>query len=196
MIVHIEGKMVLKEPTHVVIDVNGMGYEVLISLHTFSKLGSGEKVRLKTHFHVREDAQLLYGFYDEDEKSLFLQLISVSGIGPNTALVLLSSLAPAEARQAIVSNDVDKIQSVKGIGAKTAKRVILELKDKLDKTADGPISHQITDPKYNTLRNEALSALTTLGINKSTAEKNIDAVLKSKTDSITLEELIKLSLKN
>ncbi|MEM7549017.1 MAG: Holliday junction branch migration protein RuvA [Bacteroidota bacterium] len=196
MISYLEGKIAELDPTYVIIDVQGVGYQAYISLNTFSKLKQKEKTKLITHLHVREDLQVLYGFNDQSEKSLFLLLISVSGIGPNTAIVMLSSLSVAEVKNAIVTNDVKKIQSVKGIGAKTAQRTILELKDKILKHESSEQTSDISSFSNNNMRGEALSALITLGINKSMAEKNVATVLKTHGDNITLEELIKLSLKS
>ena len=196
MIAYIEGKLTHKEPAYVIIDVNGVGYEIRISLQTYASLPEGEKCRLYTHFHVREDAQLLYGFSDRAEKRIFLELTSVSGIGTNTALMMLSSLSSAEIQQAIVSEDLRTIQGIKGIGVKTAQRVILELRDKMKKdlylTSDSP-SSPVTS--HNTTRNEALSALTTLGIARNVAEKSIDTVLKREGSGLSLEQIIRMALK-
>lgn len=196
MIAYIEGRLTHKEPAYVIIDVNGVGYEIRISLQTYSALPEGEKCRLQTHFHVREDAQILYGFADRAEKKIFLDLMSVSGIGANTALMMLSSLSSMEIQQAIVAEDVRTIQSVKGIGSKTAQRVILELRDKVKKdlylTSATP-SQPVTSG--NTIRNEALSALTTLGIPRNVAEKSIDTVIKQQGSALSLEQVIKLALK-
>lgn len=196
MIAYIEGKIAELDPTYVVIDVNGVGYSAYISLNTFSKLKDKQKTKLVTHLYVREDIQVLYGFDEPAEKEIFLLLVSVSGIGPNTALMLLSSLSVNEVKQAILNSDVKKIQSVKGIGAKTAQRTILELKDKIAKQGAEIENLEITPNLNNSLRIEALSALVTLGINKSTAEKNISSILKTHGEHITLEELIKLALKS
>lgn len=196
MIAYIKGKMALKEPTHLIIDVNGLGYHVNISLNTFSEIKDKEEVFVHTYLHVKEDSHTLYGFHSESEKAMFLDLLSISGIGPNTALMIQSSLSASELKQAIVSEDVKTIQSVKGVGGKTAQRVILELKDKIKKEGLYEESEKNTSGGYNTIKNEALSALMTLGINKNAAEKSIDAILKNSGNTITLEELIKLSLKN
>jgi holliday junction DNA helicase RuvA len=195
MIAYIEGRIDSVEPTFVVVDINGLGYEIRISLNTYTDIKGLEKCRLHTWLHVKEDAHTLYGFSKPAEKFLFLQLISVSGVGPGTGLMVTSSLTADEIKTAIVSEDVITIQSVKGIGAKTAQRIILELKDKLKK--EGLISNIDSEKGGNlrTLRNEALTALTTLGINKAQAEKSLDLILKNATNHITLEELIKLALK-
>ncbi|MDJ1506712.1 Holliday junction branch migration protein RuvA [Xanthocytophaga agilis] len=196
MIAYIEGRLTHKEPAYVIIDVNGVGYEIRISLQTYSALPEGEKCRLHTHFHVREDAQILYGFADRSEKKIFLDLMSVSGIGANTALMMLSSLSSMEIQQAIVSEDVRTIQSVKGIGSKTAQRVILELRDKVKKDLYLTSNTQtLPVTSGNTIRNEALSALTTLGIPRNVAEKSVDTVMKQEGSSLSLEQVIKLALK-
>ena len=194
MIAYIKGKLARKEPTYVIIDVNGIGYMIHISLHTFSAIKEEEVCHLNTYLHVKEDAHTLYGFISESEKMLFLNLISISGIGPSTGLTMLSSLTPAEIIQAIANEDVQTIQGVKGIGAKTAQRVILELKDKMKKEALDENSMDFSKISGNNLRAEALSALVTLGINKNVAQKSIGSVLRNSGNNLTLEELIKLSL--
>jgi holliday junction DNA helicase RuvA len=194
MIAYLKGKLVHKEPTFVQVEVNGVGYQVSISLNTFSEIKDREDLKLFTYLHVREDAHVLYGFSNEAEKQMFLHLISVNGVGPNTALVVLSYLPPSELKAAIVREDAAALQAVKGIGGKTALRLILELKDKLKKDSlDEPGKPGMV---HNTMRNEALSALVTLGIAKPAAEKSIDAVLKRIGPSISLEELVKQALKN
>jgi Holliday junction DNA helicase RuvA len=194
MIAYIKGKLIRKEPTNVIIDVNGIGYFIHISLHTFSAIKDEEVCHLNTYLHVKEDAHTLYGFISEAEKKLFLNLISISGIGPSTGLMMLSSLSPTEIIQAIANEDVHIIQSVKGIGAKTAQRVILELKDKMKKETLDENSLDYSKNSDNNLRAEALSALVTLGINKNIAQKSIGSVLRNSGNNLTLEELIKLSL--
>jgi len=194
MIAFVKGKLVHKEATHVVIDVNGIGYHVNISLATFAKIKDQEACMLFTYFHVKEDIQALYGFLSEVDKLFFMDLISVSGIGPNTGMVMQSTMSTSELKSAIVSENVETIQSVKGIGAKTAQRVILELRDKIRKEGFSADSGQITDSFDNNLRSEALSALVMLGIKRSVAQKSIEAVLRNSENNITLELLIKLSL--
>ena len=194
MIAYIKGKLVHKEATHVVIDVNGIGYHIFISLSTFGKIKEQEDCKLFTYFHVKEDLQALYGFLSEVDKLFFMDLISVSGIGPSTGMIMQSSMTTDELKSAIVAENVDTIQSVKGIGAKTAQRVILELKDKIRKEGFSSDSKQITDSFDNNLRSEALSALVTLGINRNTAQKSIETVLRNSENNITLEQLIKQSL--
>lgn len=192
MIGYLNGKLAVKDPTFVILDLNGVGYEVKISLTTFSKIKNLESCLLHTYLHVKEDAQTLYGFFDNEEKKVFLQLISISGVGPNTGLMINSSLSVGELKSAIVNEEVAVIQKVKGIGNKTALRIILELKDKLKKEG---IDSTATSAGGSNLRNEALSALVTLGINKGIAEKSVDRILKSAESDLTLEDLIKLVLK-
>ena len=196
MIDYLRGKLVFKDPTYVIIDVGGIGYHVKISLQTYSKIKDEEQIRLLTFLHIKEDAHTLYGFKEEDEKRLFLLLISINGVGPNTGLMILSSLSSEEIEQAILAGDVATIQHVKGIGAKTAQRIILELKDKVSKSgSDVSTSSLGFLTSSNKLREEALQALITLGFPKAAAEKNITQVLKKTTGEISLEDLIKASLK-
>ncbi len=197
MIDYLNGKLVVKDPTYVLIDVGGIGYHVKISLQTFSKIKDEEQIKLLTFLHIKEDAHTLYGFKEEDEKRLFLLLISINGVGPNTGLMILSSLSTEEIEQAILSGDVATIQHVKGIGAKTAQRIILELKDKVGKNSGSESSNSQFGflKSDNKVREEALKALITLGFPKATAEKNITAALKKTTGEISLEQLIKASLK-
>jgi Holliday junction DNA helicase RuvA len=191
MITHLQGRLVEKNPTEVVIECNGVGYEVQISLNTFSKLPDQENIKLLTHLQIREDAHILYGFLTPLEREIFQMLISVSGVGTGTARTMLSSLTPEQVREAISSEDVATIQSVKGIGAKTAQRVILDLRDKILKAYD--IADSVTGIS-NTNKEEALSALETLGFARKAAEKVCDAIVKDQPDA-SVEELIKLALK-
>lgn len=193
MFAYISGKLASISPATATIDVGGVGYQIHISLHTYSKIQNQEKCRLFTFFYVKEDAQQLYGFADEFEKSLFVHLLSVSGIGPNTARMILSSYPPEEVRMAIISENVGMMESIKGIGPKSAKRLILELKDKLTKEA-GDLS--INLPSNNTLNEEALSALVMLGFSKINAERAINKVLRKHPDVSQVEVLIKEALKN
>lgn len=196
MIAYLKGKLAYKDPARVIIDVQGIGYEVKISLHTYTSLQDGENCQLFTYLHIKEDAHTLFGFKELAEKKMFLDLISINGVGPGTGLMILSSLNPDEIRHAILHEEVRTIQSVKGVGAKTAQRIILELKDKIGK-GDGMLANlPISTPSHNTLRNEALSALVTLGINRGVAEKNLSTILKISPQDITLEELIKRALKS
>ena len=194
MIAFVKGKLVHKEATNVVIDVNGIGYHVYISLATFGKIKDQEACMLFTYFHVKEDIQALYGFLSEVDKLFFMDLISVSGIGPSTGMIMQSTMSTDELKSAIIAENVETIQSVKGIGAKTAQRVILELKDKIKKEGFSAESGQVVDSFDNKLRSEALSALVMLGINRSTAQKSIETVLRNSENNITLEQLIKRSL--
>ncbi len=195
MINYLEGRLAVKDPTYVVIDVGGVGYEAKISLITYTAIKNLDRCKLFTHLNIREDAHTLFGFSEESEKRRFLDLISISGVGPSTGLMILSSLSPEELQQAIISEDVKTIQSVKGIGSKTAQRIVLELKDKMKKEGLLDRSVEKVPLANNTLREEALSALTTLGIAKPSAEKSIDIILKQQGQDINLEGLIKLALK-
>lgn len=192
MITHLQGKLVEKNPTDVVIDCNGVGYLVNISLHTYSLLPTTENIRLFTFLQVKEDAHTLYGFVEKQERELFKLLISVSGIGANIARTMLSSLAPTQIIQAIASNDVVTIQGIKGIGAKTAQRVILDLKDKVLKVYS---LDDVSSAPYNTNKDEALSALEVLGFNRKNAEKVMDKIIKEAPNA-SVEDLIKQALKN
>jgi holliday junction DNA helicase RuvA len=197
MIAYIQGKLAHKDPTMVVIDAGGLGYQIKISLNTYGAIKNEEAIRLHTYLSIKEDAHTLYGFVEAEEKRLFMELISISGVGPGTALMVLSSLPPEELHQAIVSEDLRTIQGVKGIGAKTAQRIILELKDKLKKDNFATVTD--TRPvafAHNKVRSEALAALVTLGIAKAVAEKNIDSILKREGNGLALEQLIKHALKS
>ena len=190
MITHIKGKLVEKTPTYVVIDCNGIGYKLHISLQTFSNIKE-ENCLLFTHLSVKEDSHTLYGFLDENERSLFRNLISVSGVGPSTAQVVLSTFSADETRQYIISADVAALQSVKGIGGKTAQRIIIDLKDKLGK---GIASNDIPLYQDNDLRNQALSALVALGFSKKIAEQKVDKILRDNPEDISVEALVKAAL--
>lgn len=193
MYAYIDGKLVFKCPTYVVIDAGGVGYHINISLNTYGALQDMERCKLYTWLHVKEDGHALYGFFEEGERRLFLHLISVSGIGPNTGRMILSSITPAEIQTAIVKGDVPLIQRIKGIGPKSAQRMILELQDKLKK--EGPDS-LISMPIHNTAKDEALSALVMLGFNKSVAEKSLETAIKSNDENLSVEQLIKIALKS
>ena len=191
MYAYIDGKLTFKNPAFVVVEAGGIGYHINISLNTYSALGDAERCKLYTWLHVKEDAHTLYGFADEGERRLFLHLISVSGIGPNTGRMILSSITPVEIQNAIVQADLPLIQRIKGLGAKTAQRLVLELQDKLKKEgADSLISM----PQHNTVKDEALSALVMLGFAKQTAEKTIDQILKVTEGTLSVEQLIKQAL--
>ncbi|GAB3919403.1 Holliday junction branch migration protein RuvA [Mucilaginibacter boryungensis] len=193
MYAYIDGKLVFKSPAYVVIDAGGVGYHINISLNTYSKLGDGEKCKLFTWLHVKEDAHTLYGFIEEGERRLFLHLISVSGIGPNTGRMILSSITPQEIQAAIVGGNVSQIQRIKGIGPKSAQRMILELQDKLKK--DGPDTLTMV-PVNVTVKDEALSALVMLGFARNAAEKVLDSEINKNGGNLTVEQLIKFALKS
>ncbi len=192
MITHIQGKLIEKSPTYVIIDCVGIGYYINISLHTFSLLPDLENLKLYTYLQVKEDGHTLYGFVEKSEREIFKLLISISGIGPSIARTMLSSLTPKQVIEAIASSDVATIQSAKGIGAKTAQRVIIELKEKVLKIYDLDEVSTLSD---NTNKSEALSALEVLGFNRKLAEKAIDKVLKD-TPQASVENIIKQALKN
>lgn len=192
MITHIQGKLVEKNPTDVVIDCNGVGYMLNISLHTFSQIPDQEHLKLYTHLQVKEDSHTLFGFSSLAEREIFRLLISVSGVGASTARTMLSSLTPKQVREGIAVGDVALIQSIKGIGAKTAQRVILDLKDKILKVYD---IDELSTPKSNTNKDEALSALDVLGFNKKQSERVVDKIISNQPDA-TVEVIIKQALKN
>jgi len=192
MITHIQGKLVEKNPTHVVIDCNGVGYVLHISLHTFSQIPDAENLKLFTHLQVKEDSHTLYGFSSLAEREIFRLLISVSGIGASTARTMLSSLTPKQVREGIAGEDVALIQSIKGIGAKTAQRVIIDLKDKVLKIYD---IDEVSVSKDNTSKDEALSALEVLGFAKKQAERVVDKIVAAQPDA-NVESIIKQALKN
>jgi len=193
MYAYIDGKLAFKSPSYVVIEAGGVGYHINISLNTFSRLGSAEKCKLFTWLHVKEDAHTLYGFADEGERRLFLHLISVSGVGPNTGRMMLSSITPEEIQAAIVKGDVSQIQRIKGIGPKSAQRLVLELQDKLKK--EGPDS-LISMPKTTTIKDEALSALVMLGFARNAVEKVLEQEINKNGSDLTVEQLIKFALKS
>lgn len=195
MIHHLHGRLVEKHPTHVVIDCGGVGYMVLISLTTFESIPNKEDLFLHTHLVVREDAQTLYGFATVEERKLFLLLVGVSGVGANTARMILSAMDSATASEVIASGDVDSMKKVKGIGAKTASRIIIDLQDKVgvDTGSTGTLS-EMSSP-HNTSKKEALSALTSLGFDKKRVEKVLDVIIQRSEGAIALEGLIKQALK-
>jgi len=192
MIAHIQGKLVEKTPTEVVIDCNGVGYHINISLHTYSLLPNTDFVKLFTYLMVKEDSHSLYGFVEKSEREIFKMLLSVSGIGAGIARTMLSSLEPKQIIQALASGDVVTIQSIKGIGGKTAQRAILDLKDKVLKIYD---LDEVSLSQNNTNRDEALSALEVLGFVRKTSEKVVDKVIGQNPDA-TVEIIIKQALKN
>ena len=192
MIAHIQGKLVEKSPTEVVIDCNGVGYSVNISLHTYGLLPKTDFIKLFTHLIIKEDSHSLYGFVEKSEKEIFKLLISVSGIGANIARTMLSSIEPKQIINAIGSGDVGTIQSIKGIGVKTAQRTILDLKEKVLKLYD---LDEVSMSQSNTNKDEALSALEVLGFIRKSAEKVVDKIVISMPDA-TVETIIKQALKN
>ena len=190
MFEYIKAKIVELTPAYVIVDHNNMGYFIHISLHTYSGLHNQEDVIIYLHQIIKEDAHLLYGFHTREEREVFRQLITVSGIGANIARVMLSSLTPGEVKNAIVQDDINRLKSVKGIGAKTAQRIVIDLKDKLSLSEK---ETEIFTPADNTMKEESLSALVMLGFQKSTAEKAIDRIIAEEKD-ITTESLIKKAL--
>jgi holliday junction DNA helicase RuvA len=192
MIEYLNGQLIELNPAHVVLDLNGVGYFVNISLTTYSALSGTRSAKLYVHEVIREDAHLLYGFQNTDERELFRLLISVSGVGANTGILFLSSMSPNELRKAIVTDDVTRLKSIKGVGLKTAQRLIVELKDKL---AKDPVSTDIFALQNNTVREEALSALVTLGFIKKNAEKVVDKIIRDEPTK-TVEQVIKDALKH
>lgn len=190
MIEYIEGKLTDKNPAAAVIDVQGLGYYIHITLYTFGEISSSEKVKLYIHPVYREDAQILYGFSSQDERTVFRSLISVNGVGPNTARVILSSLTYNEALLAISQGNVSAFKKIKGIGEKTAQRILVDLSGKMGKLTDSGSVFS-----GSPVRNEAFSALVTLGFDKSTVEKTVDKLL-SENNNLTVEQLIKTALKN
>ena len=193
MFAYIEGKFVERNPSFLIVDCHGIGYSIEISLTTYTDIKEKESGKILTHFIVREDAQILYGFSTEKERTIFRHLISVSGVGANTARMMLSSSTPDELISAISSGNINVLQSIKGIGTKTAQRIVLEIKDKIAKETLGTTNFIF--PQDNIIRSEALSALVMLGFSKSQSEKVVDKIIKSIPD-ISVEELIKQALKN
>lgn len=191
MYAYISGNLVSKNPAFVVVEANGIGYQLHISLNTYAAIGDHKEVKLYTYLSIREDAHVLFGFAEERERALFLQLISVSGVGPNTARLILSSLTADETIEAIAVGNINVLQSVKGIGGKTAQRIVVDLKDKVAKADSMP---EKVESVHNRLKEEALSGLLILGFNRSQAEKALDRVLKA-TPGTSVEVLIKEALK-
>ena len=192
MIAHIQGKLVEKAPTQVVIDCGGVGYDVNISLHTYSLLPNTDFIKLYVHLQIKEDAHTLFGFVEKSEREIFKLLLSVSGIGASIARTMLSSLDPKQITNAIASGDVVTIQSIKGIGSKTAQRVILDLKEKVLKLYD---LDEVSMSQSNTNRDEALSALEVLGFVRKTSEKIVEKIVKEDPEA-SVESIIKKALKN
>lgn len=192
MIAYLEGKLAFKSPALVYLDVNGIGYEVHISLHTYSSIQSLEKVKLYTFLQIKEDAHTLYGFFELQEKEIFVLLIGVSGVGAATARMLLSSLKPKEVITAILVGNSKALEAIKGIGKKTAERLVLELRDKVQRQDN---TGEMLTSSNNTMEYDALNALTALGIPKSQAEQAIKKVTGTETGALQLEDLIKKALK-
>jgi Holliday junction DNA helicase RuvA len=192
MIAHIQGKIVEKNPTEVVIDCGGVGYHINISLHTYSLLPNLDHIKLFTYLQVKEDAHTLFGFFEKSEREIFKMLLSVSGIGASIARTMLSSLDPKQIINAIASGDITTIQSIKGIGSKTAQRVVLDLKDKMIKLFD---LDEVSMVQNNTNRDEALSALEVLGFVRKTSEKLVEKIIKEDPDA-AVESIIKKALKS
>jgi Holliday junction DNA helicase RuvA len=192
VIAHIQGKVTHRSPTYLVIDCGGVGYGIQISLNTYEKIGESENLRLLTILSIKEDSHTLYGFADEEERQLFSQLISVSGVGTNTARMILSSLRPAEIKLAILNGNWNLLKTIKGIGPKTAQRLVIDLQDKLKKAESPDLlqSAQFSSPAYE----EALSALVMLGFNKAEAEKGLNKIRQQNPES-SVEQLVKLTLK-
>lgn len=193
MIAFLKGNFVRKTPALVHMEVNGIGYELHISLNTYSSIAAKDQGQLHTYFHVREDAHVLYGFYEEAEKDMFIQLISVSGVGASTARMMLSSMKPVEIARAISQNNTKLLESIKGIGKKSAERIVLELRDKVGKTALETNNDVLIN---NTLDQDALNALIALGISRSMGEQAIGKVRKSNPELHKIEDIIKQALKN
>ena len=192
MIAHLQGKLVEKSPTHIIIDCGGVGYHVNISLHTYSLLPLTDFIKLFTHLQIKEDSHTIFGFVEKSEREIFKLLLSVSGIGASIARTMLSSLDPKQITNAIASGDVNTIQSIKGIGSKTAQRVILDLKEKVLKLYD---LDEVSMSQNNTNRDEALSALEVLGFVRKASERVVEKIVKENPDS-SVESIIKLALKN
>ncbi|NRB47715.1 MAG: Holliday junction branch migration protein RuvA [Saprospiraceae bacterium] len=193
MITYIKGVITFKTPTFIIVETGGIGYHINISLNTYVQIEKLEQVKILTHLQIKEDSHTLYGFADDAERHLFIQLISVSGIGPNTARIVLSSMNPDEVKSAILSENVAAFKQVKGVGPKTAKRIILDLKDKvLKESGDAPLTFS---PQDNRSRDEALSALLALGFARIQVQKALNKILKEQPNVTNVEELIKLALK-
>ncbi|MTB52504.1 Holliday junction branch migration protein RuvA [Lewinella sp. W8] len=193
MITYVKGSLAHKNPSFVVIETGGIGYHINVSLYTYTKIEKAESAKLLTHFHVKEDQQTLYGFFDETERTFFRLLIGVNGVGPSTALVVLSSMNPEEFRAAVIGEDVAAIRRVKGIGPKTAQRIILDLKDKMLKESFA--SPTMLAPESNTLRAEALSALVNLGFARPAVQRALNRVFAAQSNLDSSEAIIKLALR-
>lgn len=196
MITYVKGPVTFKSPTHIVVEAGGVGYLINISLYTYAKVEQLDEVKILTYFHVKEDLQQLYGFADEEERSLFVRLISVSGVGPTTAQVMLSTMTPEELRAAIVAENEAALRKIKGIGQKTAKQIILDLKNVLLKSgASSVMGTHVAGPSDTAMRHEALSALLSLQVNKTLALKALNRVLQENPNLNRVEDLVRLALK-
>ena len=193
MIHHLSGRLIEKSPTHAIVECGGVGYFLHISLHTFSQIPDRENCTLFAHQVIRDDAHMLFGFYDKEEREVFLQLISVSGVGATTGRMILSSLSPTEVQHAILDGDVGLIQKIKGIGAKTAQRIIVDLQDKIGKSKTADREKLVVGG--NSVRSEALTALSSLGFDKKKTETTVDRILKQAEKELAVEDLIKSALK-
>ncbi len=194
MIAYLSGVFTHKNPAFVIVECNGVGYQVHISLYTYSKLQNLEKGKIHTYMVVREDAHILYGFADETEKNMFVLLLNVQGVGPNTARMILSNMQVSELEQAVLAENDTLIQRIKGVGPKTAKRIVIDLKDKVGK-GSAALENSFVG-SHNTIKEEALSALAMLGFTRQQGEKAITSALKTDPDPKDVESLIKLALKN
>ena len=192
MITHLQGQLVEKTPTYVVIDCNGVGYMIHISLNTYSKISEEKQLRLYTYLQIKEDAHTLFGFYEKSEREVFSLLLSVSGVGASTARIMLSSLSPSQLQSAIINGDAKTIQSIKGIGAKTAQRIILDLREKMIKLGE---VEEISNNDTNINKQEALSALEVLGYPQKVAENVVQKIISKANDNLSVEEIIKQALK-
>ena len=192
MITHLQGQLVEKTPTYVVIDCNGVGYMIHISLNTYSKISEEKQLRLYTYLQIKEDAHTLFGFYEKSEREVFSLLLSVSGVGASTARIMLSSLSPSQLQSAIINGDAKTIQSIKGIGAKTAQRIILDLREKMIKLGG---VEEISNNDTNINKQEALSALEVLGYPQKVAENVVQKITSKANDNLSVEEIIKQALK-
>lgn len=192
MINHLNGKLIEKHPTHLIVECSGVGYFVNISLNTYEKIPNREAIKIFIHLSIREDAHVLYGFAEESERVMFRQLVSVSGIGPSTAVLVLSALGPHQIKEALLNEEVSLLQTIKGIGGKTAQRMIVELKDKMEK--DTKIQLSITGTQSD-LKKEAIAALQVLGFDRKRIEKTIDRIIKTHPEEVKVEAVIKHVLK-
>ena len=193
MIAYLKGKITFKKPTYIYVECGGVVYHVNISLNTYQAIEDKENIKILTYLQVKEDSQALYGFYDERERNLFVLLISVSGVGVNTARVMLSGMSVDDMRSAIIHEQVATLNKIKGIGPKTAKRIILDLKDKVLK--DGAVADSLSPSISNTMADEALSAMIALGFPRNTVNKQLNAIMANQTDITQVEDLIKAALK-